>query len=108
MPEWEPNHGWPVRNITTPKCCSRDVHPMTASGRGCCSKTLRPSRDNSACGRLRNKSQRSAGKQQNRSTKPTNGSPREVEIDFAPTRTSALWQDVLIVPKHIVRIRALM
>src|SRR5687767_15983420 len=60
MPQWEPSRGWPARNITTPKCCSHDVHPVTASGRGCCSKTLRPSRDNSACGRSRHEFQTSA------------------------------------------------
>src|SRR5688572_27495851 len=101
MPEWGRSPGWPTRNSSTPECCSRDLCPETSGGRGSCSMTLGRSTDNSACVRLRHESQTSAGKQQNRSTKTANGSPREVHIDFAPTRTSALWQDVLIVPKHI-------
>src|SRR5215212_4471860 len=106
MQEWGRSPGWPTRNSSMPECCSRDLRPQTSSGRGSCSMTPGQSPDNSACGRLRHAFQTPAGKQQNRSTKPTNGSPREVDIDFAPTRISALWQDILIVPKHIVRIVA--
>src|SRR5688500_16523288 len=81
MPEWGRSPGWPTRNFTMPECCSRDLCSETSSGRGSCSITPGPSPDNSVCGRLRYVFQTSAGKQQNRSTKLTNGSPREVERD---------------------------
>ena len=44
------------------RCCSRDGRPVTSSGRESFLMSLRPSRDNSACGRLRRESQTSAAK----------------------------------------------
>src|SRR5436190_2337401 len=77
MPEWGRSPGWPTRNFNMRACFSSDVWPVTSSGRECFLTSLRPSPDNSACGRLRRGSQRPGVK---------------------------LWCDVLVMAEHVLRV----
>src|SRR5215207_10115833 len=87
MPEWGRSPGWPTRNFNMRTCCSSAVRPVTSSGREYFSASLRPSRDNSACGRLRRGSQRPGAK------------PQTVD-DI----NRALWCDVLVMAEHVLRV----
>src|SRR5688572_24562797 len=106
MPKWGRSPGWPTRNSSTRTCCSSDPWPVTSSGRDCFLTSLRPSRDNSACGRSRRESQRPDAKLHCGWVTSVWGSRSKFDRKTPCNALCALRCDVLVMPQHVLRVVA--
>src|SRR4051794_21300670 len=106
MSEWGRSPGWPTRSSSLRTCCWSDVQPVTVGGREHFLTSLRPSRDNSACGRLRRESQQPGATVCCGWVRSVRGSPSNFD---RTTACDALWRtrcDVLVMPEHVLRVVA--